>query len=466
MIKNNKLFNLRCHPTFQKSVPISNRLYSKPYPKSSLKLKIPTSPESDGEIYLTPNTSVALPDDKADSPTIKENNNGMGNLFGRLRERNTKQQPTSLNGYRQNKIQSMGNIPERNGHQMIKNNHHQNGGDGNGQQTNGDGDGEDQIDSGMDENTYCTPENSFNGMHRMKSLGNLSQYEMSFGTTPKSLAKLKEELEMRQLALTKRRSLTNLYESNLKQTEANERANDNNESIFGPKSTSQTTKYKRKIGIGDTKYIGIDDNTPDKSYQLTKMKSLGTIPDLVSERISYDPFWTPMVGRRHPASMCNGSSGGGGRNSADDDCQSLRTFNDSNGSSDFDDESDFLRHQPDEHVRFMNETDLMRGSFERGFRRSCNRKYDDTAKQPLRQSDGLFQIPLPVGKKTISHRQQQQKSQPQGVEQRNRSSVHSLPSDGRFDVIIRYDLYSVLSPSLPSHKILQKKKKTKKKCKV
>lgn len=460
------MFNLRCHPTFQKSVPISNRLYSKPYPKTALKLKIPTSPESDGEVYLTPNTSVALPDDQADILLTKEDGDGMPNMFGRLRERNTKQPTSSLNGYRANKIQSMSNIPERNGHGTIKNHRHQNGtaaaGGVNGLQTNGTtgaGDGEDQVDSGMDENTYCTPENSFNGMHRMQSLGNLSQYEMSFGATPKSLAKLKEELEMRQLALTKRRSLTNLYESNLKQSECNDGAGDKRESIFGPKPTTHTAKYKRKIGIGDTKYIGIDDNTPDKSYQLTKMKSLGTIPDLVSERISYDPFWTPMVGRRHPASLCNGSSGGNG-GGGDNDRQSTRTFDDSNGSSDFDDESDFLRHQPDEHVRFMNETDLMRGSFERGFRRSYNRKYDDTAKQPLRQSDGYFQMPPPVGKKPISHRQQQQQSQ--GGEQRNRSSVHSLPSDGRFEVIIRYDLYSVLSfpfsPFSPINKNKQKKK--------
>lgn len=380
---------------FQKSVPISNRLYSKSLSKAGLKLKIPTSPESDGEIYLTPNTSVTANDDKTDS--------GMEEMspivFARLRERNPLQ-PT-VNGYRVNKIQSMNNIPEKHVHTSS---------------------GEDQVDSGMDENNFSTPENGFKGIHRMKSLGSLSQYEMSFGATPKSLTKLKDDLELRQQALVKRRSMTNLYESSLKEAEIEERETFKRESIFGRSAQGQS-KYKRKYGVGDTKYIGIDD-TPDKSYQLTKMKSLGTIPDLLSERISYDPFLTPMVGRRHPASVHDFD---GDRRS------SPRQFDDSNGSSDLEDEVDFLRHQPDEHVRFMNESHLMKGSFERGFRRSYNRKHDQTKPTtPLRQSDGYFQMPAPVGNGK-SYRQQ-------GPEQRSRSSVHSLPSDGKFEVIIRYDL--------------------------
>lgn len=320
--------------------------------------------------------------------------------FGRFRDRNM-QMPSNTNGYRANKMSSMNNIPERNVRAL----------------------GSDEVDSGMSEKNFRTPENrAFNGMHRMKSLGSLSQYELSFGTTPQSMAKLKEDLAVRQHALVKRRSLTNLFETNLKRAELEERSALTRESIFGGRPIQVHPKYKRKFGIGDTKYIGADDgHTPDKSYQLTKMKSLGTIPDLVSEPIAYDPFLTPMVGRRHPASLHN----------VDGERRSPRAFDDSNGSSDLDDESEFLRHQPDDHVRFMNESGLMKGSFERGFRRSYNRKHEQTKPTtPLRQSDGYFQMPLPVGKKIYRNH---------GNEQRNRSSVHSLPSDGKFEIIIRYD---------------------------
>lgn len=350
-----------------------------------------------------------VPDDDKNDSGMEDSVNS---IFGR-RDRNSLQ-PTYRNGHRVNKIKSMTNVPERKGQPA----------------------GVDQVDSVVNENAYGTPENCFNGMHKIKSLGNLSQYEMSFGTTPQSLTKLKDDLEMRQQALSKRRSLTNLFESNLKEAEMEERSALKRESIFGSR---QNGKYKRKFGIGDTKYIGIDDTPENKTYQLTKMKSLGTIPDLVSERISYDPFLTPMVGRRHPASLHN----------FEGESRSSRNYDDSNGSSDLEDEVDFLRHQPDEHVRFMNESDLMKGTFVRGFRRSYNRKQDQARPTtPLRQSDGYFQMPPSVGKKTYRH---------QGAEQRSRSSVHSLPSDGKFEPIIRYarSLPKTTTPTKHSNEILQ-----------
>lgn len=353
---------------------------------------------------MTPNTSIATNGDRTDTPA--DENGTPKQMFGRMRERNG-QGPAKLNGYRANKISSMTNIPERRGLAL-------NGGEG----------GSDEVDSAIIEKNFCTPEQShFNGMHRMKSLGSLSQYELSFGTTPKSLAKLKEELEVRQHALAKRRSLTNLFESNLLQAEMEERDALKQESIFGDRPIHLHAKYKKRLGVGDTKYIGGDDShTPDKCHQLTKMKSLGTIPDLLSEPITYDPFLTPMVGRRHPASLHN----------VDGERQhSPRPCDDSNGSSDMDDESAFLRNQHSDHVRFLNDTGLMKGSFERGFRRSYNRKHGQVQPTtPLRQSDGYFQMPLPVTKKPYRN----------GNEERNRSSVHSLPSDGKFEVIIRYDL--------------------------
>lgn len=384
-------------------MPISNRLY----PKTSLKVKIPTSPESDGEVYLTPNTSVPVDDDRCDSgtedPTVAQYlRNGNGR---------------SSNGSRIDKIQSMTSISNRLTEVA-----------------------EDQVDSGTDEQFCRTPENG--NIYRMKSLGSLSQYERAFGATPKTLLKLKEDFENRRLAmLTRRKSLTNLLAEvsdtsdaeNVKPSNANEfkmpvaRA-PNRDGIFFTARNNQTNgKYKKRIGVGDTKYIGADVDTPDqKQYHLTKIKSLGTIPDLLTERTNYDPFWTPMVVRRHPASLH--SFDGRTRYSPPFDGRS-------DGSSDMDEQEDFLRHQPDEHVRFMNEMGLLKGSFERGFCRSYNRKHERTMKPttPFRKSDGYFQMPNLSVKKGQRH---------SSGEQKCRSSVHSLPSDGKFDAI-RYEHLSL-----------------------
>lgn len=382
-------------------MPISNRLY----PKPSLKLKIPTSPESDGEIYLTPNTSVAVDEDRCDSgmeDTSAAQNQYLRNGSGR-----------PSNGYRMDKIQSMSSISNRLTEVA-----------------------EDQVDSGMEEQYSRTPENG--SIYRMKSLGSLSQYERAFGATPKTLLKLKEDFENRRMAmLTRRRSLTNLLAetsdasdaenvmpSNAGEFKMPDMCPPNRDGIFISARANQTNgKFKKRIGVGDTKYIGTDFDTPEqKQYHLTKIKSMGTIPDLLTERTNHDPFWTPTVARRHPASLH--SFDGRTRYSPPFDGRS-------DGSSDMDEQEDFLRHQPDEHVRFMNETGLLKGSFERGFRRSYNRKHDRTTKPtaPLRQSDGYFQMPsLPV-KKAQRH---------SSGEQKCRSSVHSLPSDGKFDAT-RYE---------------------------
>lgn len=285
--------------------------------------------------------------------------------------------------------------------------------------------GEDQVDSGMDDKYFGTPENNHNGgIFRMKSLGNLSQYERSFGATPKSLMKLKEEFEeRRQALLAQRKSLTNLLENSDHDEKSTNgfKNGGKKESIFALKTNSNGVgKYRRKFGVGDTKYIGNDDPPDTKHYQLTKMKSLGTIPDIITERINYDPFLTPLIARRHPISL-----------------HSFRSDEqDSNGSSDMEEQEDFLRHQPDEHLRFMNEISLLKGSFERGFRRSYNKKHERTKPTtPLRQSDGYFQKPFLPVKKT------QRQSNP---ESKSQSSVHSLPTDGKLDSSARYE-YDIIN---------------------
>lgn len=340
---------------------------------------MPTSPESDGEIYLTPNTSVSLDDDK------RSENEYNDDVFIKLRP-----PPRLKNGFRIDKIQSMSSISNNKEilHRIEQ------------QQTH------DKPFANQDGQNGC--------IYRMNSLGNLSQYERDFGSTPKSLLKLKEEFENRRVALlTQRNSLNNLKNNDITEK--------NGENGLFP--YSMLRMHRKRFGIGDTKYIGTENDTPEsKQYHLTKMKSLGTISDsLANERITYDPFLTPIRPRRHPVSLHSFEE------------EDIRNgFNsDSNGSSD--DQEQFLRNQPDENVRFMHESSLLKGPFEREFRRSYTKKMDrpaSTATTGLRQSDGCFKIPLPVEKQSQNPASERK--------QKNRSSVHSLPSDGKCEVT-RYD---------------------------
>lgn len=344
-----------------------------------MKLKIPTSPESDGEVYLTPNTSVSIDDDKNCDSCVNDKTVDL---------RDIKPPPRNKNGYRIDKIQSMSSIesekfditPENRAEMRLK----------------------EKSDLASDSPIF-----------RMNSLGNLSQYECDFGSAPKSLLKLREDFENRRVALLAHRA------------HANNVVNYNDyidDFSFTRPANPIRLRTKKRFGIGDTKYIGTDNDTPEsKQYHLTKIKSLGTIPDsMINERIYYDPFLTPMIPRRQPASLQSFEE------------ESKNDLSDSNGSSDLDEQENFLRHQPDEHLRFMHESKLLKSSFERGFRRSYNKKHDRISKPitPFRQSDGYFQISQLPGPKIV--RQQKHQSQP------NRSSIHSLPNDGKYEMT-RYD---------------------------
>lgn len=345
----------RLHPSFRKSVPISNRLNV----KSSLKLKIPASPESDGEIYVTPNTSTNLDDSMADKSN-NNNNNGNNN--------------TPFGSFRMNKIQSMSSISSQSN---------------------------EIPPSAHTENNYefRTPECL--GVIRMNSLGNLSQYERKFGATPISLQKLKDDFEKRrQTILEQRKSM-----------------NDASPTIEF-KVPKVNGRYRKRIGIGDTKYIGTDVDTPEqRRYNLTKMKSMGTISDLSSERVNYDPFLTPLLVRKHPSSL-----------------HSFEEEHESSESSDSTEPEVFLRNQPEEQIRFINEMGLLRGSFERGYRRSFNKKHDASNQStiPLRQSDGYFQMPNFPAPRQVSR-----------SADNDQNSAHSLPSDGKINGV-RYEHSIVL----------------------
>lgn len=346
---------------------------------------MPTSPESDGEIYLTPNTSVTIDEEKRGERDYNDD------VFVELRP-----PPRSKNGYRIDKIQSMSSIANNKDIPL-----------------------ENRIEQQkkIHEKPFSSQDGQNGCIFRINSLGNLSQYERDFGSTPKSLLKLKEEFENRRVALlAQRNSLNNLLKNN-------DNIEKNGEN--GQFARSMLRMHRKRFGIGDTKYIGTENDTPESKQQhLTKMKSLGTICDsLANERITYDPFLTPIRPRRHPASL----------HSFEEEEDIRNDFNsDSNGSSD--EQEQFLRHQPDENVRFMHESSLLKGPFEREFRRSYTKKNDrpsSTTATGLRLSDGCFKIPLPVDKQSQNTSSERK--------QKNRSSVHSLPSDGKICEVTRYD---------------------------
>lgn len=326
-----------------------------------MRIKIPTSPESDGEIYSTPNTSVA-PDDV---------NRSCGQT----------DYDTPPN-FKITKIQSMGSIPsttKRRFDEMLD---------------------ESAIEGSEQDRVHetkvvtSTPgTDSANGvLYRMKSLGNLTQYERTFGDTPKELIMLKKEFERRRAGLVRRRSLTNLLaDADAAPEDVTDGAtpiSPRRDSIFASKSSLGHNKYKKKFGVGDTKYIGQDESidSGNKLYNLTKIKSVGTIPDIVAERVNFEPFLTPVTVRRHPVS--------------------LHEFRGSNGteatssSSDGDDETVFreIRNTAGgthTSLRFINEMSLLRAPFERGFRRSyIKENHVQNSTTPLRQSDGYFKMPL------------------------------------------------------------------------
>lgn len=428
--------------------------------KADLKLKIPTSPESDGEFYMTPNTSVALEDDKIDSglddvaagylPAIPEA------------------------AFRITKNQSLGHIPKRRSLHSTTTTTNQHRRSNYFDADDDDDDDNDDGDSGLDEKYGSQrADTSFGAIYRMKSLGNLSECERSFGDTPKELLQLKAEFERRRFELTRRRSLTSLLVDDnvsgggsLKQPAINNTTATSTtlttipkrESIFAVQQQRAINgKYKKKIGVGDTKYIGNDDASPvvvvtnnnssnQPYYHLTKMKSLGMIPDLVAaERINYEPFLTPLAQRRHPVSLHDYRGGAVDENGKRP-----------NSSSSSDDDDDTVFRKPAKppaatvtvtigssrptttipnQLRFDNEAaQLLNGPFERGFRRSYSR---DPGRQPkpttpLRQSDGYFQMPhFPVLRQLVA-------KVSQVADLKSRSSNHLPATNGKIDVI-RYD---------------------------
>lgn len=232
---------------------------------------------------------------------------------------------------------------------------------------------DDGDDSGLDEN-FHTPRIS-----KIKSLENISLEVSVERNSPRRLK------HMSDYEKSKVRSLNNLVYEIEEELEVEK-------DIFKvPRLQTPPKNGKfRKNKIGNAKFIGIDDDViselPEKkSYPIAKMKSLGTIPDIIAgEKIEYEPFLTPLLARKieqlqkqhegESVDMVDGPSSKWGR-----------SF---------------------EHItRDMN---LETPPFERGFRRSYQQRNNNNNlvvqnSTPTRQSDGfVYYLELAENRNKVS----------------------------------------------------------------
>lgn len=261
------------------------------------KLKIPQSPNSDSgdDIFITPDVTVmsdegAASEDRTDS--------GLDD-FGTP----TSEVPLSTLV----KIKSMNNLSVTKSNIFFP---------------------EDEVDcDAVDKNrTIGTPGQQMN-LSRMKSLGNLSAYEREFGTTPVDLLKLKKDFELRRFSCAKMKSLTNLNDDNedamvqRRKQVSKENVDQKTKNCIDERKTAfqrngadlpnrfqpfqmrnsfHSGIYRKKAGVGYTRYIGIEDDTPSP---LTKMNSIPSLS--ATDRVDHNPFLTPNIGRKRFSTASN-----------------------------------------------------------------------------------------------------------------------------------------------------------------
>ncbi|XP_065088962.1 uncharacterized protein LOC135710352 isoform X1 [Ochlerotatus camptorhynchus] len=262
------------------------------------KLRIPHSPNSDSgdDIFVTPDVTV-MSDEGASSG--ERTDSGMDE-FGTP----TSDVPLST----LIKIKSMNNLSVTKSNIFFP---------------------EEDIDCGAgDKNrTIGTPGQQMN-LGRMKSLGNLSAYEREFGTTPVDLLKLKKDFETRRFSCARMKSLTDLNDDkedamaqrrkqvskeNVEQRTTRNPIEDRKTAFqrngadlpnrfqpFQMRNSFHSGIYRKKAGIGYTRYIGIEDDTPSP---LTKMNSIPSLS--ATDRVDHNPFLTPNIGRKRFSSSSN-----------------------------------------------------------------------------------------------------------------------------------------------------------------
>ncbi|XP_020806513.1 uncharacterized protein LOC110182747 isoform X3 [Drosophila serrata] len=177
-------------------------------------------------------------------------------------------------------------------------------------------------DSGLEEN-YHTPR-----VAKIKSMENLSILEMEFHkasmeldrNSPRRLKQLAERAQ-----IPKMKSLNNLCFDEYAEQAVREEFQRMHEQSLEERLRFQQHHHLRKnstasngsagklyvkhlnhqshhhIKVGNAKFIGQDgcnDTPQSQQYPIQKMRSMGTIPDIVSERIEADPFLTPTTERK------------------------------------------------------------------------------------------------------------------------------------------------------------------------
>uniref|UniRef100_A0A1A9W0N6 C2 NT-type domain-containing protein n=1 Tax=Glossina brevipalpis TaxID=37001 RepID=A0A1A9W0N6_9MUSC len=181
-----------------------------------------------------------------------------------------------------------------------------------------------ESDSGLDEN-FHTPR-----IVKIKSMENVSLLEMEFHKASQELdrdspRRLKMLAERERMHLPKMKSLNNLSLDNYIEKELHEEfqrikdecnEDDINHGLLQERKNSTSSAssgklYVKSAKVGNAKFIGNDDGplpltikTPtiqilaNFHYPIQKMRSLGTIPDVVGEHIAPDPFLTPTSVRK------------------------------------------------------------------------------------------------------------------------------------------------------------------------
>lgn len=174
-------------------------------------------------------------------------------------------------------------------------------------------------DSGLDEN-FHTPR-----VAKIKSMENLSILEMEFHKASQELdrnspRRLKWLAERERIQMPKMKSLNNLCFDNyseeqiraefqmIREQNLEEKHRFNLQHRKNSTSSSNSGKlFIKNSKVGNAKFIGNDDtplplhNHPAIShihFPIQKMRSMGTIPDVVTERIQPDPFLTPTSARK------------------------------------------------------------------------------------------------------------------------------------------------------------------------
>lgn len=254
-----------------------------------------------------------------------------------------------------------------------------------------------------------TPSSQNSQMKRMKSLGNLPLFQRDFGGTPQEMVRMRKDFEAHRFGMARMRSMTDLMEiSSESMAKNSNRASDEfprvqrnvaRDSIFKRNPTLDNgQKRAQMMGIGDTKFIGggeLEMNHKGNHRRLSKNKSMGQIPDLISERARYDA----LVGaqRNHQIDGLD-ENGGDGDEDHDDDCNvgdwSMTSYEQFNV---------LLRNRRGYQVsepgtsRSPEEMLLSKTPFERGYRRSYMRHQGAQSPQSpqmfIRQSDGGWFTP-------------------------------------------------------------------------